>query len=106
MKGCGTVRIYPKVGNAPYNEMMLISAGTNLTPTSPTKFTPVPGIPDPVTGDLPIIDDTNATQLETPLGQAPRSLRYLSNTLGDPNRALYELGLVMVSTAMGVVLRS
>jgi hypothetical protein len=101
LKGCDTVRIYPKVGNAPYHEMMLISAGTNLTPTTPTRFMRVLGVPDPVTGDLPVIDGTNATQLETPSGQAPRSLRYISNTLGDPNRALYKLGLVMVSGQSG-----
>jgi hypothetical protein len=101
LKGCDTVRIYPKVGNAPYHEMMLISAGTNLTPTTPTRFMRVLGVPDPVTGVLPIIDGTNATQLETSPGQAPRSLRYISNTLGDPNRALYKLGLVMVSGQSG-----
>ncbi len=101
LKGCDTVRIYPKVGNAPYHEMMLISAGTNLTPTTPTRFMRVLGVPDPATGDRPIIDGVNATQLETPVGQAPRSLRYLSNTLGDPNRVLYKLGLVMVSGQSG-----
>jgi hypothetical protein len=101
LKGCDTVRIYPKVGNAPYHEMMLISAGTNLTPTTPTRFMRVLGVPDPVTGVLPIIDGTNATQLETPPGQASRSLRYISNTLGDPNRVLYKLGLVMVSGQSG-----
>ncbi len=101
LKGCDTVRIYPNVGNAPYHEMMLISAGTNLAPTTPTKFMRVLGVPDPSTGDLPIIDGVNATQLETPVGQIPRSLRYLSNTLGDPNRVLYKLGLVMVSGQSG-----
>ena len=35
LKGCDTVRIYPKAGNAPYNEMILVSAGTNLTPSRP-----------------------------------------------------------------------
>ena len=101
LKGCDTVRIYPKAGNAAYHEMMLISAGTNLTPTTPTKFMRVLGMPDPVTGDRPIIDGVNATQLETPTGQAPRSLRYISNIIGDPNRVLYKLGLVMVSGQSG-----
>lgn len=101
LKGCDTVRIYPKANNAPYHEMILVSAGTNLTPTTPTQFMRVIGMPDPVSGARPIIDGSNATQLETPTGGAPRSLRYLSNNLGDPNRALYKLGLVMVSGQSG-----
>lgn len=75
LKGCDTVRIYPKSNGAAYSEMLLLSAGTNLTPTTPTKFMRLTGIPDPVTGALPIIDGTNATQLETVAGQ-PRSLQY------------------------------
>ena len=100
LKGCDTVRIYAKPNNGTYNEMMLISAGTDLTPTAPTQFMRVIGVPDPVTGALPIIDGTNATQLETALGQAtPRSLRYFDNL--QANRALYKLGLVMVSGQIG-----
>ena len=100
LKGCDTVRIYAKPNNGTYNEMMLISAGTDLTPTAPTQFMRVIGVPDPVTGALPIIDGTNATQLETAPGQAtPRSLRYFDNL--QASRALYKLGLVMVSGQLG-----
>lgn len=98
LKGCDTVRIYPKSNGAAYSEMLLLSAGTNLTPTTPTKFMRLTGIPDPVTGALPIIDGTNATQLETVAGQ-PRSLQYWDNLY--PARALYSLGLVMVSGQLG-----
>jgi len=93
LKGCDTVRIYAKPNNAAYNEMMLISAGTNLAPTAPNKFMRVIGMPDPVTGARPIIDGSNATQMETLPGQAPRSLQYHDNNGG---RALYKLGVVMV----------
>jgi hypothetical protein len=99
LKGCDTVRIYPKAGNAPYNEMMLISAGTNVAPTGPNRFMRVLGMPDPVTGALPIIDGTNATQLETPSGQAAtRTLQYHDNGSG---RVLHKLGLVMVGPQNG-----
>lgn len=98
LKGCDTVRIHAKANNAPYNEMILISAGTNLAPTAPNKFMRVVGVPDPVTGARPIIDGTNATQLETLPGQAPRSLRYHDNNGG---RALYRLGPVMVGPQLG-----
>jgi hypothetical protein len=99
LKGCDTVRIYPKTGNAPYNEMMLISAGTNLTPTAPNRFMRVIGMPDPVTGALPIIDGTNATQLETVSGLPPRTLQYHDNAAANP--VLHRLGLVMVGPQQG-----
>ncbi len=99
LKGCDTVRIFAKPNNGTYNEMMLISAGTNLAPTAPNKFMRVIGVPDPVTGALPIIDGTNASQLETLPGQAARSLQYHDN--GSPSRALYKLGLVMVGPQQG-----
>lgn len=99
LKGCDTVRIYPKLNNAPYQEMMLISAGTNLAPTAPNRFMRVLGMPDPVSGARPIIDGTQATQLETPAGQAPRSLQYHDN--GGGNRQLFRLGLVMVGPQSG-----
>ncbi|MEO7324613.1 MAG: hypothetical protein ABIW82_07270 [Dokdonella sp.] len=98
LKGCDSVRIYPKPNNAPYYEMILVSAGTNLAPSSPTRFMRVIGMPDPVSGDLPIIDGTNATQLETVLGQT-RTLQYWENN--NPVRALYRYGLVMISGQIG-----
>jgi hypothetical protein len=98
LKGCDTVRIYPKAGNAPYNEMILVSAGTDLTPAAPNRFMRVLGMPDPVTGALPIIDGTNATQLETLPGQAPRTLQYHDN---GNNHVLHRLGLVMVGPQQG-----
>jgi hypothetical protein len=98
LKGCDTVRIHAKANGGTYNEMMLISAGTDLAPTAPNKFMRVIGIPDPVTGALPIIDGTNATQLETLAGQAPRTLQYHDNGSGH---ALYKLGLVMVGPQSG-----
>jgi hypothetical protein len=99
-KGCDTVRIYPKAGNAPYNEMMLVSAGTNLTPTAPNRFMRVLGMPDPVTGALPILDGANATQLETLPGQStPRTLQYHDN--GSSSPVLRKLGLVMVGPQQG-----
>lgn len=99
LKGCDTVRIYPRLNNAPYQEMILASAGTNLAPTAATQFMRVIGMPDPATGALPIIDGTDATQLETLPGQAQRPLQYWDN--GNPGRALYRLGLVMVSGQQG-----
>lgn len=105
LKGCDTVRIYPKAGNAPYYEMILVSAGSNVAPTAPNKFMRVIGMPDPATGALPIIDGSNATQLETLPGQAPRSLQYHDMNSKDSNgtdqRSLYKLGLVMVSQQLG-----
>ncbi len=109
LQGCDTVRIYPKANNAAYHEMMLISAGTNLAPAAPNKFMRVIGMPDPVTGVRPVIDGSNATQLETLPGQAPRSLQYHDNNSmktdvnGNPvsTRALYKLGLVMVGPQLG-----
>jgi hypothetical protein len=99
LKGCDTVRIHAKPNNGTYNEMLLVSAGTDLTPTAPNKFMRVIGVPDPVTGALPIIDGTNATQLETLPGQAARSLQYHDNN--NPGRVLYKLGLVMVGPQLG-----
>ncbi len=99
LKGCDTVRIHAKPNGGAYNEMMLISAGTNLAPTAPDKFMRVVGVLDPVTGARPIIDGTNATQVETIAGSAPRSLRYHDNP--NPSRALYKLGLVMVGPQQG-----
>ncbi|MES2946110.1 MAG: PKD domain-containing protein [Pseudomonadota bacterium] len=105
LKGCDTVRIYPKAGNAPYKEMILLSAGSSATPTAPNKFMRVIGMRDKATGALPIIDGTNATQLETLPGQAPRSLQYHDMNSKDSNgidkRSLYKLGLVMVSQQLG-----
>ena len=98
LQGCDTVRIYPKANNAPYAEMMLISAGTNMAPTAPTKFMRVLGMPDPVTGARPIIDGNQATQFETLPGQAARSLQYHDN---GGNRQLFRLGLVMVGPQQG-----
>ena len=105
LQGCDTVRIYPKVNNDAYHEMMLLSAGTNLAPAAPNKFMRVIGMPDPITGARPIIDgsaDTNgvlATQLETLPGQASRTLQYHDN--GSASRVLYKLGLVMVGPQSG-----
>lgn len=100
LKGCDTVRIYPKAGNEPYNEMILISAGTNLTPTAPNRFMRVLGMRDSETGALPILDGANATQLETLPGQAtPRTLQYNDNASTSP--ILHKLGLVMVSPQQG-----
>ena len=99
LKGCDTVRIFAKPNNGTYNEMLLISAGTNLAPTAPNKFMRVIGMPDAVTGALPIIDGTNATQLETLPGLAPRTLQYHDNN--SSSRALYKLGLVMVGPQSG-----
>ncbi|MFZ6710120.1 hypothetical protein [Undibacterium sp. TC9W] len=105
LKGCDTVRIYAKPNNMPYHEMILISAGTNLTPTAPNKFMRVIGVPDPVTGARPIIDGAPdaqgklATQLETLPGQAARTLQYHDNA--STTRALYKLGLVMVGPQAG-----
>lgn len=99
LKGCDTVRIYAKPNNGKYNEMLLISAGTDLAPTAPNKFMRVIGMPDPVTGARPIISGRNATQLETLPGQAPRSLQYHDN--GSTSRILYKLGLVMVGPQLG-----
>lgn len=100
LHGCDTVRIFAKPNGGSYNEMMLISSGTNLAPGAPNKFMRVLGVADPVTGALPIIDGTNATQLETLPGQAPRSLQYHDNgNVGG--RALYKLGLVMVGPQQG-----
>lgn len=98
LKGCDTVRIYTNANNLPYHEMILLSAGTNLTPTAPTQFMRLIGIPDPVSGALPIIDGTSASQLETVQGQV-RTLQYLDNL--NPSRILYSLGLVMVSGQLG-----
>ena len=98
LQGCDTVRIYPKANNAPYTEMMLISAGTNLAPTAANKFMRVLGMPDAVTGARPIIDGSQATQLETLPGQAARSLQYHDN---GGNRQLFRLGLVMVGPQQG-----
>ena len=56
-------------------------------------------MPDPVTGALPIIDGTNATQLETLPGQAPRTLQYHDNA--SNSRVLHRLGLVMVGPQQG-----
>ncbi|MDB5710263.1 MAG: hypothetical protein JWL96_2333 [Sphingomonas bacterium] len=98
LKGCDTVRIYPKAGNAPYNEMILVSGGTDVAPAAPNRFLRVLGMPDPVSGALPIIDGTNATQVETLPGQAPRSLQYHDN---GNNRALHRLGIVMVGPQLG-----
>ena len=100
LRGCDTVRIYAKPNGGSYNEMMLISAGTNMAPSAPNKFMRVLGVADPVTGALPIIDGTNATQLETLPGQAPRSLQYHDNGNAG-NRALYKLGLIMVGPQLG-----
>jgi len=99
LKGCDTVRIYPRTNNLPYNEMMLISAGTNLAPAAPDRFLRILGMPDPVTGMLPIIDGTGATQLETLPGQAPRTLQYHDNAALSP--VLHRLGLVMVGPQQG-----
>ncbi|MDH7973522.1 hypothetical protein QH494_15125 [Sphingomonas sp. AR_OL41] len=99
LKGCDTVRIYPKVNNVPYYEMMLISAGTDLAPAAPNRFLRILGMPDPVTGILPIIDGTGATQLETLPGQAPRMLQYHDNASLSP--ILHRLGLVMVGPQQG-----
>ncbi|MES2036694.1 MAG: hypothetical protein V4495_02560 [Pseudomonadota bacterium] len=105
LKGCDTVRIYAKPNNLPYHEMILISAGTNLTPTAANKFMRVIGVPDPVTGARPIIDGAPdaqgklATQLETLPGQAARTLQYHDNA--STPRALYKLGLVMVGPQAG-----
>jgi hypothetical protein len=98
LKGCDTVRIYPKAGNAPYNEMMLISAGTDLARAAPNRFLRILGMPDPVSSALPIIDGSNATQTETLPGQAPRTLQYHDN---GNSRALHKLGLVMVGPQWG-----
>lgn len=99
LKGCDTVRIFAKPNGAAYNEMMLISAGTNLAPTAPNKFMRVIGMPDAVTGARPVIDGSNATQWETLPNQAPRTLQYHDN--GSPSRVLYQLGLVMVGPQQG-----
>jgi len=105
LKGCDTVRIYAKPNNLPYNEMILISAGTNLAPTAPNKFMRVIGMPDPVTGARPIIDGAPdaqgklATQQETLPGQAARTLQYHDNA--SASRVLYKLGLVMVGPQSG-----
>ena len=99
LQGCDTVRIYAKPNNGTYNEMILVSAGTNMAPAAPNKFMRVIGLPDPVTGARPIIDGTNATQWETLPGQAPRTLQYHDNS--NPTRALYRLGLVMVGPQWG-----
>gem|GEM_PF-615807 len=101
LKGCDTVRIFPKPNSGTYNEMILISAGTDVAPTAPNQFMRVIGMPDPLTGALPIIDGTNATQMETLPGQAPRSLRYHDNNNPQAQRALYHLGLVMVGPQLG-----
>ena len=98
LHGCDTVRIYPKANNAPYQEMMLISAGTNLALSAPNQFMRVLGMPDPATGVRPIIDGSHATQLETLPGQAARSLQYHDN---NGNRQLFRLGLVMVGPQLG-----
>jgi hypothetical protein len=98
-KGCDTVRIHARP--TPYYEMILASAGTDIAPASPTRFMRIIGVPDPATGALPIIDGTNATQLETLPGQAPRSLQYYENNNAQENRALYRLGLVTVSAQYG-----
>ncbi len=98
LHGCDTVRIYPKANNAPYKEMMLISAGTNVALSAPNQFMRVLGMPDPVTGVRPIIDGSQATQLETLPGQAPRSLQYHDN---NGNRQLFRLGVVMVGPQLG-----
>lgn len=105
LKGCDTVRIFPKAGNLPYREMILISAGTDVTPTAPNKFMRVLGMPD-ANGTRPIIDGTNATQLETIPGNAPRGLRYHDTFStkkwdGTGGPALYKFGIVMVSAQLG-----
>eukprot|EP01035_Chromulina_nebulosa_P001100 gene1100-1490_t len=46
LKGCDTVRIYPKVNNVPYNEMILVSAGTDLAPAAPNRFLRILGMQD------------------------------------------------------------
>ncbi|MFA5963388.1 MAG: hypothetical protein WC804_05175 [Sphingomonas sp.] len=99
LKGCDTVRIYPKANYAAYNEMILVSGGTDLAPTAPNRFLRILGMPDQVTGILPIIDGTDATQLETLPGQAPRMLRYHDN--GSSSPILHKLGLVMVGPQQG-----
>lgn len=98
LKGCDTVRIHARP--QPYREMILISAGTNLTPTAPDRFMRVVGVPDD-SGALPIIDGANATQLETVPGVGLRSLQYLDINNSDNSRALYKLGLVTVSAQYG-----
>jgi len=104
LKGCDTVRIFPKAGNLPYREMILISAGTDVTPTAPNQFMRVVGMQD-ANGNRPIIDGTNATQLET-VGGVTRGLRY-HDTFSTPNQngtggpALYKFGIVMVSAQLG-----
>jgi Zn-finger protein len=100
LKGCDTVRIFAKPDHAPYNEMILVSAGSNLTPTAPDQFMRVVGVPDPVTHALPIIDGTNATQLETlPGSNTPRPLQYYDRASTPPE--LYQRGLVTVSRQAG-----
>ena len=55
LKGCDTVRIFAKPNNGTYNEMILISAGTDLAPTAPNQFMRVIGMPDPVTGAMGLL---------------------------------------------------
>jgi len=100
LQGCDTVRIYPKANNAPYNEMILISAGTDLAPTGPTRYMRVMGMPD-ASGARPIIDGTSATQLETLKNSkaGTRTLQYHDNK--SSKRALFGLGLVMVGPQSG-----
>lgn len=100
LRGCDTVQIFAKPNKAPYNEMILISAGSSVTPSAPTQFMRIVGVPDPATGDLPIIDGTNATQLETlPGAIGPRPLQYWDKASASP--VLHKLGLVMVSRQAG-----
>ena len=100
LQGCDTVRIFAKPAGASYNKMMLISACTNLAPNAPNKFMRVLGVADPISGALPVIDGSNATQLQTRPGQAPRSLHSHHNgNTGD--HALYKFGRVSVGPQRG-----
>ncbi len=101
LKGCDTVRVWPNILNGqivPYYEQVLISAGTNLTPTTPNKWFRLQGMKD-ANGNRPILDRANSTQKETVNGQV-RSLQYPDNN--NPQwRALYKEGEIILWSQAG-----
>lgn len=100
--GCVTVRVYPKVNNEPYREQVLLSAGTNLTPTAANKWFRLQGMPD-ANGTLPIISGENSTQKETIKVNGVdkvQSLQY-SDVNNPQYRALYKLGVITIWGQLG-----
>jgi hypothetical protein len=100
LKGCDTVFLHAKTDDSAYHEMILLSAGTALTPSAPNKFMRLVGVVNPLTGRRPILDGANATQLETlPGATVPTMLRYYDTFSTPP--VLYKYGVVMVSAQLG-----